>query len=207
MMRYTGPRNRLARREGVDLGLKTIGSKSHARLLKKLNVPPGQHGLRRRRKISDHAQQLREKQQLRYMFNLTEKQLKNYFKEAVVKKGNTAYYLAKFLESRLDNLIYRSGLSPTRTAARQLVTHRHIKVNNKIVNIPSYRARIGDIITFSSDKITKVPYIESFLANKDTIIPEWLEKKSLTVKLVKEPASEGIEKQVNLRLVIEHYSR
>ena len=136
-MRYTGPRNRIARREGLDLGLKTAGSKNHARLLKKLNVPPGQHALRRRRKISDHSRQLREKQCLKYMFQLSEKQLKNYFKEAKVKKGNTAYYLAKFLEARLDNLVFRSGLAPTRAAARQLVSHGHIKVNAKIVEVYS----------------------------------------------------------------------
>src|SRR3989338_7083548 len=129
-MRYTGPRNRIARREGIDLGFKTLGSKTHERLLKKLSVPPGQHGTRRRRKLSDRARQLREKQKLRFLFQISEKQLKKYFNEASFKKGNTAIYLAKFLEKKLDNIIYRSGISPTRASARQLVVHGHIKVNN-----------------------------------------------------------------------------
>ena len=137
-MRYTGARNRLSRREGIDLGLKTPGSKNHARLLKKLNVLPGQHGTRGRRKVSDYAKQLREKQRLRFMFGVTNSQLKKYFKNAIVKKGNTAYYLAQYLEQRLDNIVYRIGLAPTRPAARQLVTHGHIKVGDKVGIRPKF---------------------------------------------------------------------
>ncbi len=206
-MRYTGPRNRLARREGIDLGLKTPGSKSHARLLKKLNVMPGQHGTRTRRKISDHNRQLREKQKLRYMFQLTERQLKKYFKEASTKKGNTAFYLGQFLERRLDNLVFRSGFAPTRPSARQLVAHGHIKVNSKVVSVPSYKARNGDIITFSDEKTPKIAYIEKALVNKDSIMPKWIERKAVMSKVLSEPNHEEIEKQINLRLVIEFYSR
>lgn len=206
-MRYTGPRNKIARREGVDLGFKTLGSKSHERLLKKLNVRPGQQGTRSRRKISDHARQLREKQKLRYLFHLTERQLKKYFKEAAVKKGNTAVFLAKFLEKRLDNVIYRAGFVPTRASARQLVSHRHIKVNDKVTSIPSYQVKKDDIITFSKEKMTKIPYIEKMLTTKDSILPRWLERKATVSKMIDEPNSEDIEKQINLRLVIEHYSR
>ena len=206
-MRYTGPRNRIARREGIDLGLKTPGSKSHERLLKKLNVFPGQQGTRRRRKISDHARQLREKQKLRYLFQVTERQLKKYFQAAAVKKGNTALYLSEFLEKRLDNIIYRAGFSPTRASARQLVSHRHIKVNDKVVSIPSHQIRKGDIITFSNAEVEKIPYIEKILANKNIILPNWIERKATICKIVKEPTNDEIEKQINLRLVIEHYSR
>lgn len=206
-MRYTGPRNRIARREGVDLGFKTLGSKSHERLLKKLNVPPGQHGTRRRRKLSDHARQLREKQKLRYLFQLNEKQLKKYFKKATFKKGNTAIFLAKFLEKRLDNIVFRSGLSPTRASARQLVVHGHIAVNDKKVTIPSYQIKKGDIITFSNESTTKIPYIEKMLANKDIIMPNWLTRKATVCKMTDDPTNSEIEKQINLRLVIEHYSR
>jgi len=206
-MRYTGPRNRIARREGIDLGLKTPGSKSHERLLKKLNVFPGQQGTRRRRKISDHARQLREKQKLRYLFQVTERQLKKYFQAAAVKKGNTALYLSEFLEKRLDNIIYRAGFSPTRASARQLVSHRHIKVNDKVVSIPSHQIRKGDIITFSNAEVEKIPYIEKILANKNIILPSWIERKATICKIVKEPTNDEIEKQINLRLVIEHYSR
>ena len=206
-MRYTGPRNRIARREGIDLGFKTLGSKTHERLLKKLSVPPGQHGTRRRRKLSDHARQLREKQKLRYLFQLNEKQLKKYFKKAAFKKGNTAIYLAKFREKRLDNVVFRAGLSPTRASARQLVVHGHIKVNDKKVSIPSYQIKKDDIITFSNEAVMKVSYIEKMLASKDILLPNWLEKKATVSKIVAEPTNAEIEKQINLRLVIEHYSR
>ncbi|OGK09897.1 30S ribosomal protein S4 [Candidatus Roizmanbacteria bacterium RIFCSPHIGHO2_01_FULL_35_10] len=207
-MRYTGPKNRIARREGVDLGFKTPGSKSHARLLKKLSVPPGQHGAsRRRRKLSDRARQLREKQKLRYLFLVSEKQLKKYFKEASFKKGNTAVYLAKFLEKRLDNVVYRAGVTPTRASARQLVVHGHIKVNDRLVSIPSFQAKKCDIITFSKESTAKIPYVEKTLLNKDLIIPDWLERKATISKMIDEPTNSDIEKQINLRLVIEHYSR
>jgi len=206
-MRYTGPKNRLARQQMTDLGLKTPGSKSHARLLKKLNVTPGQHGLRTRRKFSEHAYQLKEKQKLRIMFGVNEGQLKRYFHTAVGKKGNTALFLSKLLEKRLDNLIFRLGFAPTRAAARQLVNHGHFKLNGKKISIPSCQVRVNDIITFSSDKTAKIPYVEQNLANKDLLLPTWLEKKDLTGKLVMEPTAEEIEKQINLRLVIEFYSR
>ncbi|MBI4225963.1 30S ribosomal protein S4 [Candidatus Roizmanbacteria bacterium] len=206
-MRYTGPKNKIARREGIDLGLKTPGSKSHERLLKRLNISPGQQGKRGRRKFSDHARQLREKQKLRYMFQLSEKQLKKYFNQAVIKKGNTALHLARFLEKRLDNVIFRAGIAPTRASARQLVTHGHIKLDDRIISIPSYQVKKDDIITFSNESVRKIPYIERMLENKDILLPNWIERKATICKVVSEPISEEIEKQITLRLVIEHYSR
>lgn len=206
-MRYLGPKNRISRREGVDLELKTVGSKSHARLLKKLNVPPGQHGIRKRKKVSERGTQLREKQKLRYMFGISETQLKNYFKKASLKKGNTASYLSHSLESRLDNIIFHLGFAPTRAAARQLVTHGHITVNKKKLSIPSYQVRVGEEISFFNEKTTKIPYIESSLNVKDIILPAWLEKKATVGKLIAEPTQEVIEKLINLRLIIEYYSR
>ncbi len=206
-MRYRGPKNRIARREGVDLELKTLGSKSHARLLKKLGVPPGQHGLRKRRKVSERGTQLREKQKLRYMFGITETQLKNYFKKASMKKGNTALYLSHSLESRFDNVVFHLGFAPTRAAARQLITHGHMSVNKKRLSIPSYQVKVGDEMSFSDVKTTKIPYIETSLDNKDIILPSWLEKKATVGKLIKEPTQEVIEKLINLRLIIEYYSR
>lgn len=206
-MRYTGPKNRIARREATDLGLKTPGSKSHARLLKKLNVLPGQHGTRGRRKVSERGFQLREKQKLRAIFGITEKQLKNYFHKAVVKKGNTALFMAQLLEKRLDNIVYRLGFAPTRAAARQLVSHGHINVNSKKVTIPSYQTNTTDTITFVKEKTTKIPYVEKSLANKDILISPWLEKQATVGKLITLPTAEEINKQVNLRLVIEFYSR
>ena len=206
-MRYTGPRNKIARREGADLGLKTPGTKSHAQLLKRINIIPGQHGLKGRKKLSERGIQLREKQKLRFIFGITEKQLKNYFLKASVKKGNTAVFLSQLLESRLDNIVYRLGFAPTRASSRQLVAHGHILVNNKKLTIPSYQVKINDIISFDSEKTMKIPYIEKSLNNKDIIIPKWLERKVTIGKLISVPDSSEIEKQVNLRLVIEYYSR
>lgn len=206
-MRYTGAKNRISRREGIDLGLKTPGSKSHARLLRKLTVLPGQHGLSKRQKLSERARQLREKQKLRFMFGLTEKKLKQYFKNAKKKVGNTALFIANFLEKRLDNIVYRLGFAPTRAAARQLVNHRHIKVNDIIVDIPSYQVRVNDKIEFANNKIVKVDYIKKQIDNKDIILPFWLKRQGLEGYLIKEPNDEEIAKQIDLRLVIEYYSR
>ena len=206
-MRYTGPKNRIARREAMDLGMKTPGSKSHASLLKKLNVMPGQHGTRTRRKVSESGRQLREKQKLRYMIGITEKQLSKYFVEAKAKPGNTAIYLSEYLERRLDNVLYRLGFAPTRAAARQLITHKHIKVNDRVLNVPSYEMRVGDVVTFAKEKTMKLPPIEQALAKKDQIIPAWLERKGTAGKLIGTPTAELLEAQINLRLVIEFYSR
>lgn len=206
-MRYTGPRNRLSRREGMDLGLKTLGSKAHASLLKKINVLPGQHGTKGKRKVSEYGRQVREKQKLRFMFSVTETQMKNYFKVASTRKGNTGVLLSELLERRLDNVVYRLGFAPTRAAARQLVSHKHFKVNGGVLNIASYQVKEGDTITFARDTSTKIPYIEESIAKADTILPAWMEVKAKTGKLSAAPTSEIIEKQVNLRLVVEYYSR
>ncbi len=205
-MRYTGARNRIARREGIDLGLKTAGSKSQATLLKKLTILPGQHGTRGRRKISEHATQLREKQKLRYLYGVTANQLKNYFAHASRKLGNTAFYLTQFLESRLDNVVYKLGFAPTRSSARQLVNHRHIIVNGRVVDIPSYQVKMGDVITLKEGSI-KIPYIEKNLENKDLAIPKWLERQGAVGKVIGSADLEDVERIVNLRLVVEFFSR
>ncbi len=206
-MRHIGPKNRLARREGIDLGLKTPGTKSHANLLKKVNVPPGQHGAGRMRKMSERGRQLRETQKLKYIFGLSTKQLKRYFIMAVKKTGNTGLFMSQFLEKRLDNIIFRLGFAPTRAAARQLVAHKHISVNEKPVSIPSMQLRPGDTVGFLNESSQKIPFIEKALSNKDIILPVWLERKAVAGKLLSEPTSELIEKQIILRLVIEYFSR
>ncbi len=206
-MRYTGPKNRIARRENMDLGLKTPGSNANASLLKKINVLPGQHGAKGRRKKSEHSRQLREKQKLRYSFGVTESQLKRYFDIASKKRGNTAVTLSEILERRLDNVVYRLGFAPTRAAARQLVNHGHVAVNGKIVKVASYAVNEKDAITFADAETKKIPYIEAYMAQNEVILPEWLEVKKDTGTLTGIPDSSLIEKQVNLRLVIEFYSR
>ena len=206
-MRYTGPKNKVARRENMDLGMKTLGSKSHATLLRKLNILPGQHGASRRRKTSERGRQLREKQKLKFLFGISEKQLANYFGKAIRQKGNTGEILVILLESRLDNVVFRLGFAPTRAAARQLVNHGHFKVNGKKLNIPSYTTSKDDAISFSSDKSTKIPAIMSMLDKKDLILPVWLDVKSKEGKILAEPVSDDIANQINLRLVIEYYSK
>lgn len=206
-MRYTGPKNKIARREGIDLGLKTPGSKSHASLLRRVAVVPGQHGTKRKRKQSERSKQLREKQRLRLLFGLTETQLKNYFQKAVSRKGNTGFILGQLLEKRLDNVVFRLGFAPTRASARQLVNHGHIIVNGALMDIPSYKVEIHDTIRFRKEKSAKIPYVETMLESKDFITPTWLKKEGIAGKLTSEPTNEDIEKQVNLRSVIEFYSR
>lgn len=206
-MRYTGPRNKQARREGVDLGLKTPGSKAHASLMRRLTVLPGQHGSRGRRKVSERGRQLREKQKLRSLFGINESQLKNYFAKAIEKKGNTALNLSQLLEKRLDNIVYRMGFAPTRAAARQLVNHGHVTVMKKKVDIASYQVLPGQAVTFGNTKTQKIPAVAGAIENKDFIIPGWIQKKGIAGLLKEEPTAEEIEKQVDLRLVIEYYSR
>ncbi len=207
-MRYTGPKNKKARREGLDLSLKTPGSKSHASLLRRIAVPPGQHGTgRRRKKQSERSRQLREKQRLRYLFGLSETQLKNYFQKAVKSKGNTGSLLGQLLEKRLDNVVFRLGFAPTRASARQLVNHGHISVNDSLMNIPSYKVEVHDTIRFRKVKSAKIPYIEMMLGNTEYAAPAWLKKEGTAGKLTSEPTSEDIEKQVNIQSVIEFYSK
>ncbi len=206
-MRYTGPKNRIARREGIDLGLKTPGSKSHTRLMKKIAVPPGQHGINKRKKVSERGHQIRETQKLRYMFGLSAKQLKNYFAKAVATKGNTALFLSILLESRLDNVIYRLGLAPTRAAARQFISHGHISVDGKRLNIPSYQLKPGEVVAFVSEKMQKTPVVQKTLETKDLIMPQWLEKQATVGKLLEKPNESILKEQIDLRLVIEYFSR
>ena len=207
-MRHIGPKNRIARREAMDLGLKTPGSKSHANLLKKINVTPGQHGTGGRiKKVSERGKQLRETQKLKYIFGLSSKQLKKYFMMAVKKTGNTGLFMCQFLEGRLDNIVFRLGFTTTRASARQLVCHQHIKVNDKLVNIASLQLKSGDVVSFADMKSQEIPAIEKALENKDATIPSWLERKGAVGKLTGVPGAELIEKQIILRLVIEYFSR
>ena len=140
MARYTGPRSKICRR----LEFAAFESSKFGNPRK--NYPPGQHGLSRRRKLSNYGIQLREKQRMKYLYEVLEKQFRNYYKKAQIKTGPTGENLVSMLESRLDNTIYRMGFASTRRAARQLVVHKHFLVNNKIVNIPSYQLKPGDEI-------------------------------------------------------------
>lgn len=206
MARYSGPKNRLSRREGIDLGLKTVGSKSHASLLKRLNIPPGMHGAKGRMKQSEFGEQLREKQKVKRMYGLLERQFRKNFFRAKKWRGNTGEKLLEFLERRLDNVVYRLGLAPTRTMARQLVSHGHVLVSESRVNIPSYLTGEGDIIRLST-KASEIPAVKKLLAEKTVTIPNWLERKGSVGKIVRYPVRSDVSEDINEQLIVEHYSR
>lgn len=206
MARYTGPKNRLARREGMDLGLKSVGSHAHASLLKRLNVPPGQHGPRGRRKVSDFGLQLREKQKVKRMYGLLERQFRKNFERARKWKGNTGEKLLEFLERRLDNAIFRLGLSPTRALARQLVGHRHVLVNGKLVNIPSYLVKQDQVISLTSIG-ANIPAVKKLLDDKTFTPADWLARQGPAGKIVRSPIRADVKEDINEQLIVEHYSR
>lgn len=207
MARYTGPKNRLARREGQDLGLKTPGTAAHASLLRRLNILPGVHGQkRRRRKPSEFALQLREKQKAKRIYGVLERQFRRYFKQSLKRKGSTGEALLQALETRLDNTVYRLNLAPTRAAARQLVTHGHVQINSQKVNIPSYTIAKDDVIALSQ-KASEIPAIEKVIADKNPHLPVWLVRKGPVGKVIKIPSREEIETDLNEQLIVENFSR
>ena len=206
MARYTGPTNRLSRREGIDLGFKTVGTKAHAQLLKRLNVPPGLHGRRGRRKVSDYGLQLREKQKVKRMYGILERQFRNVFNRAKKWRGNTGDKLIEFLERRLDNSVYRLGLAPTRASARQIVTHGHVRINDKKVNIPSYMMQTDDVIRLT-DAAMEIPAVKKMMEDTSYKTPEWLARQGPIGKLVRTPERGDVTEDINEQLIIEFYSR
>jgi small subunit ribosomal protein S4 len=206
MARYTGPKNRLARRETLDLGLKTVGSKAHAALLRRLNVPPGVHGTRRRRKLSEYGLQLREKQKVRRMYGVLERQFRKTFDQALKWKGNTGEKLLEFLERRLDNVVYRMNLSPTRSLARQLVSHGHVFVDGKKVTIPSCLIAPGAVVTLGT-KGLEIPAVKKLLDEETLQVPEWIERKGPVGKVARTPVRSDVKEDINEKLIVEFYSR
>lgn len=207
MARLIGPTNKLARRERVDLGLKTSGTAAHRELLKRLNIIPGQHGQKRvGRKMSSYGLQLREKQKVKRIYGVLEKQFRKYFKIARKELGNTGEALLSLLERRLDNVIYRLGLAPTRAFARQIVTHGHVKVDNRKVDIPSFLVEPGMVIAIS-DKILNTPLLKTHLSEKQPNIAGWLKRKGPIGKVLREPKREDILEDIAEQLIIEFYSR
>ncbi|MBI2314871.1 30S ribosomal protein S4 [Candidatus Daviesbacteria bacterium] len=200
MARYTGPKRRLSRREGIALFAKDAKA-----LEKKGAIPPGQHGLSRRRRISEYGVQLREKQKAKRIFGILEKQFKRYFDEASKVKGATGLALLQTLETRLDNVVYRLGFAKSRNAARQLVSHGHIKVEDKKVTIPSFKVSINQTIAIS-DKLRDNAQVKKSLED-GTALPEWLDRKATVGKVLRIPGREEMEQSVNEQLIVEYYSR
>lgn len=210
MGRYIGPWVKLDRRFGVVVS----GKKSAPRILQRRNFPPGQHGRikGRRRKLSEYGLRLMEKQKLKYLYGgLREKQFKRYFDLAAKSKENTGDVLLQLLEKRLDNVVYRLGFATTRRQARQLVSHGHILVNGRKVDIPHYEVEPGDIIEVKPSS-RDIPFLKENLENIDPrSVPEWLEldKDNFRGKVLKNPenVAEYLEVPVNVQYIIEFYSK
>jgi small subunit ribosomal protein S4 len=209
MARYIGPTCKLARREGADLSLKSPARALDSKC--KLEQKPGQHGAAAKRgKLSDYAVQLREKQKVKRIYGLLERQFRNYYKKASSKKGNTGESLLQLLESRLDNVIYRMGFAVTRPQARQLVSHRGVTVNGKIVNLPSYQVRAGDAIALTERAQRQLRVAESLtLSQEMDLFPGWVEvdSKKFAGVFKAVPERSDLPSDINEALIVELYSK
>jgi small subunit ribosomal protein S4 len=206
MARYLGPKLKLSRREGTDLflksGVRAIDTKC------KLESAPGQHGARRGR-LSDYGLQLREKQKVRRIYGILERQFRNYYKEAARLKGNTGENLLQLLESRLDNVVYRMGFASTRAEARQLVSHKAVVVNGQVVNIPSFKVRPEDVVSVR-EKAKKQARIAAALELADQREkPVWLEvdNSKLEGHFKRLPERSDLSAEINEQLIVELYSK
>lgn len=206
MARYIGPKNRLARREGIDLGLTTPGSSAHKSLLRRLKIVPGYHKQKKGRKISDFGTQLREKQKVKRIYGILEKQFMKYFQKATREKGHTGDMLLSLLERRFDNVLYRLNLAPTRASARQYISHGHALVDGKKVTIPSFLVKNNMVISLSS-KIMETAVVKKLLQEKNPNTVSWLSRKGPLGKIIRLPKREDILEDINEQLIIEFYSR
>jgi small subunit ribosomal protein S4 len=208
MAKYTQGKCRLCRREGVKLFLKGERCSSpKCPIEKKGAVPPGQHGQKRARRLSGYGLQLREKQKTKRIYGILEKPFRNYFKKAFKVRGEeTGKVLLQLLESRLDNVVYRLGFTPSRSVARQLVTHGLVLVEDKKVNIPSYQVKIGQTITLAKDALAIEP-VKKALAEKGKKIPLWLQRKAIIGRIARLPEKEEIDSNISDQLIVEFYSR
>lgn len=207
MARYTGPRCRLSRREGIDLMLTSRTRPLDSKC--KLDTPPGQHGQRRQRRLSDYALQLREKQKLRRMYGVLERQFRNYYKKAAKQRGATGENLFRLLECRLDNVAFRMGFGATRAEARQLVNHRAVMVNGRCVNVPSYQVEVSDVVSIQ-DRARKQQRIQDSLSLMEQYgFPGWVEVDASKMQgtLRAFPERDDLPADVNEQLVVELYSK
>ena len=206
MARYLGPKLKLSRREGTDLflksGVRAIDTKC------KIETIPGQHGARRGR-LSDYGVQLREKQKVRRIYGVLEKQFSNYYKEAARQKGNTGENLLQLLETRLDNVVYRMGYASTRAEARQLVSHKAIVVNGVVVNIPSFTVKAEDVVSVREKSKTQARIIAALELADQREKPLWVEVDTKTLEGVfkRVPDRADLSAEINEQLIVELYSK
>jgi len=208
MARYRDAKCRLCRREGMKLFLKGARCFTDKCAIERRNYPPGQHGLNRG-KLTPFGIQLREKQKLKRIYRVLERQFRGYFKEAVRRPGVTGETLLQLLELRLDNVVFRLGLGLSRRQARQLVNHTHFLVNGKRVNIPSYQLRPGDTVAVAEGSKKAGAIVEALQATGGRRVPEWLrlDPGTMSGTVVSAPTRDQIETQVNEALIVEFYSR
>lgn len=209
MARNLDPKCRQCRREGEKLFLKAEKCFTDKCAIEKRNFPPGQHGQRRNQRLSDYGVQLREKQKVRRIYGVLEKQFRGYYFEADRKKGITGENLLQLLECRLDNVTYRMGLGGSRTEARQIVRHNSILVNGKRVNIPSFQVKAGDVISVAEASKTQLRIKGAMVAAEQRGFPEWLEVdvKALKGTFKAKPQRDELPPTINESLVVELYSR
>lgn len=206
MARYIGPKCKLSRREGVDLelksGIRALDTKC------KLEQVPGQHGARRTR-LSDYALQLREKQKVRRIYGVLEKQFRNYYKKAASRKGSTGENLLQLLETRLDNVVYRSGFGSTRSEARQLISHKSIMVNGQLVNIASYTVKPDDVVTVREKSKKQTRIQDALNLAKQRGIAEWISLDDSKMEAVFKniPERADLPADINESLIVELYSK
>ena len=207
MARYTGPKCKLARREGTDLFLKSARRSLDSKC--KLEMKPGQHGQKSGMRMSDYGNQLREKQKVRRIYGLLERQFRRYFVEAARRKGSTGENLLKLLESRLDNVVYRMGYGSTRAEARQLVTHGAILVNGKRVNVPSALCRTGDVVSVAEKAKAQLRITDSLQLAEKVGFPAWVDvdPKKLQGTFKGAPDRSEFGQDINESLVVELYSK
>lgn len=206
MARYLGPKCKLSRREGMDLLLKGRGRSLEGKC--KLEQPPGQHGHKRQR-VSDYGLQLREKQKIRRIYGVLERQFRNYYRAASQKKGSTGENLLNFLECRLDNVVYRMGFATTRAEARQLVSHKAVAVNEQVVNIPSFQVRPGDMVQIREKAKAQARIAEALSVSEQVGFPEWLEVNATEFRgqFKRVPDRSDLGADMNEQLVVELYSK
>lgn len=200
MARHIGPKNKLARKIGEDLGLKSNAVK----VAKRIAVRPGQHGHKGRRKLSDYGVQLKEKQKLKYIFGITEKQLEHLYTMASKNPTATGTALLSLLERRLDNMVYRAGWAPTRASARQLVNHGHVEVNGKKLGIPSYQVLVNDVVTLKTSA-SHIPVVAQLIAEGSAA--GWMDRKGPSAKVVRLPERKDVTEVIDEQMVVEFYSR
>lgn len=207
MARYIGPKAKLSRREGTDLFLKSARRSLESKC--KLDPKPGQHGRTSGARTSDYGNQLREKQKVKRMYGVLERQFRRYFAEADRRKGNTGETLLQLLESRLDNVVYRLGFASTRAEARQLVSHKAIVVNGGVVNIPSYQVKVGDVVSVREKAKKQVRIAEALSLAEQSGFPMWIsvDAKKMEGSLKTLPDRSDFNQEVNESLIVELYSR